>query len=407
MRFSSSSTTVALLICLTLHLHSAQNTNAQSCTTGETTCEKGVTYCSSTGVCEPLSYAPLVKTKQKPATKGKKAFHVIIFSDVQWYFLNCKEAPLSECIYTGFTGPRPQRRDLLDAAAARMGSCVTQLSTQLKDVKMAINNGDITNRGLPDEVNVMETFHKQLQANMSSKPLLMTLGNHDYFLGDEDASVRSISYFETAIKAFASRTKLRNIDYDSTDVVYNAFTKRNEKYSRGSMAYSVEYNKYVFIILNWAVALRSGEYTAQFEAVDERNGNATHFIDVTAVTQWLKDELANSKKKKRKVVLVPHAWKGLRLYTQRVSGMSDVLYDSSVIAVLSSHVHDAYGFDNDWEIGSGTSTRTIPLFYSGSASYNKLIAVKMRARKKGLRVKVYDTKTVPCVKTSSTSTSTD
>lgn len=394
----------ALLLCFLLLLCTLENTIAQSCITGETACEKGVTYCSSTELCEPLSYSPLVKTKQKPATKGKKAFHVIIFSDVQWYFLICKEAPLSECIYTNFNGPRPQRRDLLDAAATRMGACVTQLSTQLKDVKMAVNNGDITNRGLVDEVNVMETFHTALQANMSSKPLLVTLGNHDYFLGDEHASVRVISYFETAIKAFTSRTKLRNIDYETTGIVYNAFTKRNEKYTRGSMAYSVEYNKYVFIILNWAVALRTGQYKAQFEAVDERNGNAMHFIDVTAVTDWLKDELANAKKKKRKVVLVPHAWSGLRLYTQRVNGMTDVLYDSSVIAVLSSHVHDAYGFDNDWEIGSGSNTRTVPVYYSGSASYNKLIAVKMKARKKGLVVNVYDTKTVPCVRTSNTST---
>lgn len=400
---------VQFLLCFSLLLLCTiiENTAAQSCTTGEVTCEKGVTYCSSKEVCQPLSYKPLVRTKQKPATKGKTAFHVIIFSDVQWYFLICKEAPISECIYTNFNGPRPQRRGLLDAAAARMGACVTQLSTQLKDAKMAVNNGDITNRGLVDEVIVMENFHTELQANLSSTPLLVTLGNHDYFLGDEDASVRSISYFETAIKSFASRTKLRNIDYDTTQIIYNAFTKRNEKYTRGSMAYSVEYNKYVFIILNWAVALRTGEYKAQFEAVDERNGNATHFIDVTAVTEWLKDELANAKKKNRNVVLVPHAWSGLRLYTQRVSGMTDVLYDSTVIAVLSSHVHDAYGFDHDWEIGSGENTRTVPVYYSGSASYNKLLAVKMRAKKKGLIAKVYDTKTVPCVRTFNTSTRSD
>lgn len=400
-------TAALLLLCTVLLLCSSRPAQAQSCITGQTTCEKGVTYCASTGVCEPLSYAPLVKTKQKPAAKGRTAYHILIFSDVQWYFLNCKEAPLSECIYNDFNGPRPQRRALLDAAAARMGACVTQLSTQLKSVRMAINNGDITNGGLADEVSVMENFHNELQGNLSATPLLVTLGNHDYFLGTEEASVRSISYFEAAIRTFASRTQLRNIDYDTTGVVYNAFTQRREKYTRGSMAYSVEYNRYVFIILNWAVALRSGEYTATFEATDERNGGATHYVDVTAVTAWLKDELANAKRKKRAVVLVPHAWSGLRLYTRRVAGMTDVLYESSVVAVLSSHVHDAYGFDNDWEIGSGNTTRSVPVYYSGSASYNKLIAVEMRARKKGLQVKVYDTKTVPCVRTSQTSTRSD
>lgn len=370
-------------------------------------CNKA-TYCSSGGTCISIPFAPVVKTKRKPASKKKTAFHLVIFSDVQYYFLICKQNPLSECIYDGFTGPRPRRRGLLDAAAARQASCAKKLSSDLKDVKAILNNGDITNRGLPSEVDKIREFHDGVFKENGMPPLVVALGNHDYFLGDNEGSVRTIAYFEITIRDLGDRVKLRNIDYDTTDVIFNAEINRKEKYSKGSMAFSIEWNRYVFVILHWSTALRSGVYTNKFEGFDSQN-DAYHFIDVTPVTNWLIGELAHAKKKKRKVILIPHGWKGLRLFTETVSGMTNILRDSSVIAVISGHVHDAYGLDNMWTIGKDgeEGQRKIPVYYAGSASYEKMISVEMKAKKRGISVKVYDTKTEPCFETKETSTQFD
>lgn len=383
---------------------------ANACTPA---CTPGQTYCSaSSSECEQIPYAPVAKTSKKPASKGKAAFHVVVFSDVQYDYVRCKNNPLSECIYTGLTGRRPARIAALAAAAERQARCIYNVShsgsgSLGSSVKLVIHNGDIVNGGLPEEVAKVEALHNGVFQMPGMPPLAVALGNHDYFLGDTAASVRTLSYYETTLRDLAARMRLRAVDYDTSPVVFNAATQRDEKYSRGSLAVSLELNRYVFILLHWSTALRSGVYTNRFDAFDDRAA-AFHSFNVTPVTDWLIAQLDDAKRRKRKVVLIPHSFLGLRLFTNRVPNMTNVLRDSSIIAVVSGHTHDAYGFDSDWTVGNdGQGTRNIPVYYAGSATYQKFITLNMKKKKKGMEVDVYDSKVEPCAKTNRTSTRLD
>lgn len=368
-----------------------------SCTTTDD-CIDDEEYCHTDSTCQKIQYSSYPYTSGV-AISGTAAFDIVMATDAQFYLKTCKQEPLDECIFNNAgTGPGV-RNGLLQDAVTKQTKCIeARINDAKTDVKAVFNNGDITNNGVQSELDDFLTyFHDPVAAFL--KPMIVGLGNHDYgnIIALPDARKRMLNFFASTIDDLTSSGfALRNMDYMRSAVI--SANTRDERYNQGSFSYSFEINGYVFIMLHWSTGLPTGVYTDYFSSPDV--AGYEEYFDVTSPEEWLRRELVSAEADKKPAILVPHSWAGLEKFV-RTSNFEDEIESSSVIAMLCGHDHDHWGFFKDATFNS----RTVPVYYAGSASYQKIISVAFQANRAGLSVTAYDTSTgASCAPTADDST---
>lgn len=372
-----------------------------ACSLG-TFCANTNQYCAtsgSAGVCTDIPYDSIVDPST--TTQTTAAFSIIMATDVQYYYKTCKNEPLDDCIYTITPSPTAtEKRALLIAAAAKQVECIDHLINDNihSNVKAIFNGGDITNTGAESELNGFKRdFHNPVA--LLGLPMVVVLGNHDYNSNyPDDSRKRMINFLEESIETLATDHAIRSIDFQTTGVLFNVARNEDVKYTTGSFCFSIEINDYIFIVLHWATAINGGEFIDTFEAAD--SSGYTEIFDITSAETWLTQELADASTEGKKVILVPHSYRGLKKFVSTTS-MGPTIKQSTVEAVICGHDHDQWGFFENWQVGGGTP-RDVPVYYAGSTTYQRLIAVDFQAGGAGLSaVTPYDSSTgSACVATS-------
>lgn len=345
-------------------------------------------FCNGSAVCETIQYSPVVATDGSAASSDlSQSFSLLLITDIQYFFTNPKGEPVASCVFDLNVNKRANKK-ALRAAAKRQRQCIKHVVEDLTiDVIALFDLGDLTNEGLTNEVNSHASFMADIQ--YLGLPQVFMLGNHDYAMYPGEPGVRLIEYLEENIKTFHPSLKLRNVDFETTAATLNVRTGHLERYTRGSLCFSIEINGYLFILMHWSTAHSDGPYTTSYSSYDA-NTNTDHFIQITTPKQWIRDELADATASGLDVILMPHSWEGLTVFLEQEQDFDDDLQESSLIAVISGHVHDAYGKHGDWTITGSNGIKTVPVYYAGSTSYEKFIVAKLAPFQGGLTVDTYD-----------------
>lgn len=312
--------------------------------------------------CASIDYNPVVSTSNEAASTGTE-FSFAMISDVQFYYRVCKDNPISDCVFEG--RPVPRRVDILKRATTRQLNCVADMAASDPNLKAVFHNGDITNAGLDIELTDIIDYVDKPVKDVMQLPYVPALGNHDYGSAyTAESRVRMVNYLAAELATLHSGFKIRNIDFERSDVISNALTARTERYTKGSLSYSIEINDYVFIILHWATSIEMGGIFV--DTVEADLEGFTDIIEITSVETWLVNEInANIGKK---IFLVPHSRRGLEKFISATGIDGDL--DGKIEGVLAGHDHDNWGYYADLVYGGSTP---IPLYYAGSASYERFI----------------------------------
>lgn len=349
-------------------------------------------YCDGSSNCAPIPYVFVVPASGAAASSNTaEAFSFVIVSDIQYYFTNQKGEPTTECVFQPGMSVT-DRKKALRQAARREVNCITNVVNTLQtDVAGIFDMGDLTNIGATNELAQLESFYSDL--SVLSLPHAHSLGNHDYHIANDEGGSRMITYLEDSLKALHPMMTIRHIDFETTTATFNARTSEFEKYTTGSLCFSIEYNGYLFIVMHWSTALGSGSFEREFDHLDIGT-NTRHFVKITGPKDWLETELyeASQVQNDLDVILMPHSLTGLLKFIEFEPSFETSLQESTMIALISGHVHDAYGKHGDWTITGSGGTKVVPVYYGGSTSYEKFIVAKLAANKGGLSVDTYDSK---------------
>jgi len=318
------------------------------------------------------------------------AFNVAMISDIQFYYTNCKEQE-NLCIYDD-NDNGPQKTAKLMLAAARQAQCVTTLTEQ-GTYSLIIDGGDLTNTGAADELLEYSNF----LSSLPNLPTALVLGNHDYYLpgnipGPVEAA-RMITFIETHLGNFGNTARVALLSADFGLKTVDIPGGLTTKYVTGSFMYSIEVEGIIFIIMHWAPSLRQRRYIDEFSVTKdcpsascETESGHPEYYDITDGYDWLTGQLNAAEAAGKKVVLCPHFIDGLVKYFS-AGNLSDLreLVEKNVIAVLTGHDHDQWGYygvhtvtTTDsvlWQDDLTTPPSGIPVYYGGSASYEKLLSV--------------------------------
>ena len=348
-------------------LHVTTCTTDSECGTDE--------YCDQTGTCQDLGYTSVVNANGNAAVDDATDYSLIIASDIQYFFTNCKDQPSSSCIFHALSGSDDKvLRDALKSATERQLNCIVSLSSTLSPKPVAVfDNGDITNGGKAGELmRVQRQFHDKVRSG-TNLPLVVGLGNHDYNVDfPSDSRVRMVDYLDVAVDLMHQKLEIRAIDFERTPAYTNINGDKLRR-TRGSMAYSFQVNGYLFVMLHWSTAINGGRFTSTFE--DDTVNSYKDIVNITSVDDFLFQELGYAYTNGLKVILVPHSYRGFQRYFNRLEDQKDDLVASSVVAIISGHDHDNWGYYEDYTMDAHTTTasKTIPVYYVGSASYEKFI----------------------------------
>lgn len=348
-------------------------------------------FCGDSSVCERIPYLDVVDAVGAAASsKTNEGFSLLVITDIQYFFTIPKGEPRTECVFQdGMT--KRQKKKALEAAVDREIHCIEHVVKDVvPDVVATVDLGDLTNTGIGRERNAHESFYGRLSG--LNLPHVLSLGNHDYHLANDASASEMITYLEASMRAFHSVMAVRHVDFKSSPTMYNARRGVYEKYTTGSLCFSIEFNGYLFVVMHWSTALAAGSFERDFHYLNT-DTNTNHFLQITGPRAWIENELADAKLNNLDVVLMPHSLAGLRKFMSREKSFSDTLLKSSVIGLISGHVHDAYGKHGDWTIsGDSEEKKIVPIYYAGSTSYEKFIVARFAPNHGGLSVDVYDSK---------------
>lgn len=430
---------IATLISVLLIFFLSSPGSAQECTTHEN-CTSENKYCNVKNKCVKIPYKNIVSTKKIRKSK-QGIFNIIAVSDIQLYISECRGNPIDQCIFSN-VNPSARRTTLIEAVDLH-AKCVESLIDRLKNVKAVFDLGDLVdgtavmniqranaNNDNTDEVSEIDNsedladlsqFHKRIIDDLNL-PGVISLGNHDYQIYHGENAIRTITYLQKRLKTLSKRLKVRNIDFKTTRVLRSAESKK-VKFTKGSLAYSVEINGYVFINLHYAYTdfttapnrnnepVVNGVDNSRSQAVergstgdpvtntivgaDSDSGADVHQIEITDVTQWMVKEVEAATAEGKRVILLPHGPQGLKAFLENEdnSKVASRLAKTSISAMIGGHTHDAYGLDSTLTLKTASGkTKKIPIYYIGSSSYQKLISVQFYPKKKknDLKVVVYD-----------------
>ncbi len=352
-------------------------------------------------------------------------FSLLMVSDLQYDYINCKNQPLNRCIFT--PAPSAPVEDL-NAAAYRQKECAQQQINLPGSypVKLLMDGGDLTNDAKPDELTKYKEFYDMMGRQNSipsgdyetydpqsttgsfskmdvSIPFALTLGNHDYSLHSGD-----ISYVDASNMIEFLRDSLRRIKSTSGANLISADWKEYKTGTpagdpvlvEGSLFYSVNVEGIVFVVMHWGPFDDSPDspdspeespvyhYSCYFAA-----DRCTKKYKITDGYKYLHDAITSAEENGKGVILVPHNVEALPVYLDRA--YRDTSYGSAlktlvmnhVQGVLSGHDHDQYGRYGSLDVSlsadtpadnlqRGTSNSGVPVYYAGSPSYEAMIRVQ-------------------------------
>lgn len=183
----------------------------------------------------------------------------------------------------------------------------------------------------------------------------------------------------------------------SSNAQYNG---KDVTITRGSLMYSIEIQGVVFLIMHWVPCLQTA-YGNHGSFVDKwyvpkgqstLNPKTQEIFDIQDGYDWLYNQLSDAAAAGKNVVLVPHYVEALELYIQNnpIAQTPNLqqLIGRTTIAILTGHDHDQWGkygqlISNKNTVNlvhanvCGQCDTAIPVFYAGSASYQKYISVTL------------------------------
>ncbi len=391
----------------------------QPCSAGYE-CEDGL-YCAS-HKCKSPPYTDITPAgaAYKDTTKGTKDFHMLIVSDIQFYYGSCpgesQQNPVlyGECVNKdiGEEGRESYDNGKLHAAfQSAAKEMVNYMKTLISDPKLnvqgIINNGDLTNDGdeLSDEI---EYF---ADSSISGVPIFHNLGNHDVYY---NKPWKMIGYMRNKIKELGHRSLVSAVDFQESEVLYDSAEASRVRLHRGSMSYAYEREGYVFIHTHWGFGERFIE-DKETRYITTTKANYWHygrsgvpgsgedydhrrdFFTITPPIRFLINELAKASAAKKPVILVPHGAQLLRARLRIDNGLKKILESSTVMAIFSGHIHQWWNFQYNITFGKDgkenpSQRSNIPVIYSGGLQFQKFLKVKFEAGGKGIKVTLMDSK---------------
>jgi len=201
-----------------------------------------------------------------------------------------------------------------------------------------------------------------------------------------------VSYLEGKLLTFNSNSRLSLLSADFGVKEVDVPNGVRTKYVTGSFMYSIEVEGIVFIMMHWAPALKGGFYENEvyIPSINGTESGYDEYYNITDGSPWISTQLTAAKNAGKKVVLVPHFVKAMGKYFLQVPGAAGLrtLVEDSVIAVLTGHDHDQWGYYGEysvynttepiWKDDLSTPPVGIPIYYGGSATYQKLLSVKFQ-----------------------------
>lgn len=327
-------------------------------------------------------------------------FNAVLISNIQIFVGNCNGFRTDDCALN----TNPDVQPTLNQILQNVQQCMKSLGNTLSNVRAVfylcdlVDSSATTWNGLGMNNtwrrNRMENVYSRL-SNLTLRPIVVQLGNHDYQVAQDDNAVRNVNYLTSHIKQLLRRSavRLRSFDIQSTPTL-NAFSGLTVKFTTGSLAYSFKINGFVFIMLNWAYA----DYTVSnpigyLQAVncatvnplvntingqDNDNYVNVHQVNITNATAWMIREVKAATAERKKIVLITHGAGGLKTFVKNNPDVSNELVKYNIVALFSGHTHNAWGYDSDWEIKSTKSNMTlnVPTYYMGSSLYQKMSSAR-------------------------------
>ncbi len=344
-------------------------------------------------------------------------FRVVMISDIQVYYTNCKQQKWL-CIFDPSNpGFRADKIKALKNSLKRQSSCVK--NRRNKVTKLLIDGGDLTNDATATELQEYNAF----LSGLPTIPKALTLGNHDYYLQSGSNALkktslgagRMISYLEKSINSLSKLDTSLGVYLKSADIQVDEISDPNGdmKFLKGSLMYALEVEGYVFIVMHWVAPNKGSSYTDKFgvatncmtPATCKSDSGKKELYEITDGYDWIKKELIRAEGESKKVVLVPHYALNLPAYLNGGKNSVDLslanlrtLVKSNVVAILTGHDHDqwgAYGYLNVDSSGSSVSKSNsgdIPVYFAGSASYEKLISIDFNYNKDAVAVESITTR---------------
>lgn len=355
-------------------------------------------YCASPNTCVDASLAKAYTNDPGSAIGPYDLFKIIMVSDIQYDYVFCKQEPKDDCVFNAIVNsPKSDRVAALETAVNKQVTCIDTLP--LSTYSMIIDGGDLTNKGLFVEYTKYLDFYEKMKGNgaglHAQLPMMLTLGNHDYYTKgtsktDPDRAAWMLSFLKTTIDNFPSSTDAKLLSVDiSTGSHFDLDFADDVLFYEGSFMYSVEVKGIVFIFMHWAPSiLGNGVYTNSFtvDSALTMSGQPEKY-SITNGRVWFKEQVRTSNLNGKKVILVPHYVEALVNYIESAGTTAETFVSNNVMAVLTGHDHDQWGEYGRYVVDEARTYRTdeinaatpagIPVYYAGSASYEKFITAEI------------------------------
>ncbi|KAI8474863.1 MAG: Metallo-dependent phosphatase-like protein [Monoraphidium minutum] len=175
-------------------------------------------------------------------------------------------------------------------------------------------------------------------------PTWLMLGNHDYVNNVRRCSEKAVDASFCAKWAVAMMRAALSPDCPSSH--WAGLPKANiTSLDIGSMSYSFDYGRYHFVVL---------QHSPRYEAKE---------LGIVPSMAWLARELAAATAAQRRVVLLLHAHKELRLTHD--PSFARLLENSNVVAMFYGHVHI-----RPWGLVGRYPNTSVPMYNCGASWYN-------------------------------------
>lgn len=259
------------------------------------------------------------------------------------------------------------------------------------------DGGDLTTVVGMGELGRLEICHTNLENETS---LAFRLGNHDYaydtnqnVLYTNDNVLRMLDYF---VRKIPSVPNVLAVDFSNAEnIVDDSRTPSTATRYKGSMAYTMEINGYVFFMLHWSAAIGDDSFSRK---VEEYNPGTSDYVyyDITAVSEWLEEHTLLAASRQKKIVLIPHSRKALTPLLGKAAvkyptfgTIRSLIASTPIVAILSGHDHDDWGEQTDTV---RFKSKNLPVIYAGSLSYQTLVLLEFAASGGGVQATPYDSR---------------
>lgn len=290
------------------------------------------------------------------ATPHMEGFSYIVASDSQFPWVDKKSEAVELCAteanivndYERCLAWFADHSNLMQLSAARhlihgtrslswpsQPSLTAQVGEVVVRPSRLVMNGDLTAFYHEDEAAKYESFFHARDIEV-----MPGLGNHDYTNNADDCY--RLSFDANCCAKLAVDYMRRGV---ACNTIPNFNSRRVTSYDAMSMAYSWDEGNYHFVQL---------QYRPYYEDPQ---------LPVASSVAWLEQDLAEAYDKGRSTVIFAH-------FVVDRKNFTEVLRDKGVVGVFHGHIHSFSGYVESYG--------DVPVFYSGSSSFNTFLLVEFR-----------------------------